>query len=244
MIDLHCHLCFGVDDGPQTEREAVDLAAALVDAGVTQVACTSHVRADKDWFNTAPKQEANQSALRAALDRAQIPLTITTGAEHYLDDTLFAQPLDGYVVPYGASRWLLLELPYSGPPMDLMGQLYRLRKAGYRLLLAHLERFPYVADDDALIQRILDAGHLIQVNLGSLAGAYTRAHKKAARRLVEGGWASVAASDCHEVGDVKRFLLKGRKALEKLVGQEGAQRLMVENPRAILDDHPPERIWP
>lgn len=244
MIDLHCHLCFACDDGPRDAREAGELAKALVDAGVTLVACTSHVRPDKGWRNTAELQEAHHRALDDALLSSGVDLPRVRGAEHYVDDEVVGPSLKERAVPYGDSRWLLVELPYQGPPPDLLGVLWSIRRQGFRVLLAHLERFAYVVDRPELVERIVQAGHLVQVNLGSLAGGYSRDHKKAAERLVVDGWASVAAGDCHRADDVPRFIEKGRKALAKLVGDAGVRRLTVDNPRAILDDAPPERLWP
>ena len=193
---------------------------------------------------TAATQAGLHDELGAALDDAGLSFVRHQGAEHYLDDTLFAQPFDGHVVPYADTKWLLVELPYHGRPPGLFDLLFRIKKAGYRILLAHLERFPYVTDDDEDVQRLLDSGVLIQVNLGSLSGGYSRAHKKAAERLVSEGYASVASSDCHRAQDVKKYVKKGLRALEKLVGAEEAVRLTQINPRAILDDEEPQKIWP
>ncbi len=242
MIDLHCHLCFACDDGPHDAAEARDLAQALSDAGVTEVACTPHVRSDKGWMNTQKEQPGLHQALHDMLDDAQSPLTVHRGAEHYLDEVLMAGPFDEVCVPYAQSKTILLELPYHGAPPHFMDQLFALRRAGYHLLLAHLERFPYVVDDEDALSRIVDSGYLIQVNLGSLSGGYTRAHKKAARKLIERGLVHVAAGDCHRAKDVTKFLQKGRKVLEKMVGEDGAQRLLVDNPRKILAGKAPHEI--
>ena len=244
MIDLHCHLLYGCDDGPKLAAESQALARALVDAGVGTVACTPHIRGDKGWRNVRAVQPALHARLRAALDSAGITLDVTSGAEHYLDENLAGDLAEGRVAPYGSGRYLLIELPYSGPPVDLLGQLFQVRTAGYRVLLAHLERFAYVVDDAPLLRKIVDAGYLIQVNLGSLAGVYTRAHRKAAVRLLKGGLVSVLAGDCHRAADVEPNIVKGKKAALKLIDADELARLCTDNPRRILDDEDPARIWP
>lgn len=244
MIDLHCHLCFDCDDGPKTAQDSIDLAKALVDAGVTEVACTPHVRSDKGWMNTLKTQADLHRNLDAALDDANITLPRHRGAEHYLDETLFAQAFEGHVVPYGDTRWMLLELPYHGAPPDLFGLIFRIQKAGWRILLAHIERFPYVCDDDEAVERLLNSGVLLQTNLGSLAGAYSRAHKKASHRLVKRGQIAVASGDCHRAQDVKPFIEKGQKVLRKLVGDEGVERLCTTTPRGLLQNKSAEKLWP
>jgi tyrosine-protein phosphatase YwqE len=193
-------------------------------------------------MNTLDVQDAHGRALDAAL--AGVPLQRVHAAEHYLDEAVVGAGMKGRVVPYGTSSWILLELPYQGPPPDLFGVLYSIRRQGYRVLLAHLERYPYVVDRKELVDRIVDAGHLVQVNLGSLAGGYSKEHRKAAERLVLDGYAAVLAGDCHRAGDVPKFVEKGLKVARKLLGDDVVGRLTVTNPALILEDAPPERIWP
>jgi len=244
VIDLHCHLAFGVDDGPKSASDTVDLARALRDAGVTEVACTSHVRPNKGWVNDATVQADLHARLDETLGDAGIDLPRHRGAEHYFDIDVIADEFDARLVPYADSRWLLVEFPYEGEPPDVFGPLYNLRRRGWRILLAHIERYPWAADNDELLERLTGAGYLLQVNLGSLGGAYTRAHKKAAERLVKSGRAAVAAGDCHRAKDVARCIEKGRKALVKLAGEERAKSMTIDVPRGILRNDPPEKLWP
>lgn len=237
MIDLHCHLAYGVDDGPHNEEESLDLARALVDAGVTTVACTSHLRRDKNWVNDIHVQKSIHGNLDQLLNDKGVKLTRHTGAEHYIDELIVATCEKKEVVTYGAeNNWLLIELPYQGMPPDMFGTLNRIRRAGYNLLLAHLERFPYVVEHPELVERMVDSGYAIQINLGSLAGAYHRKHKKYARWLLENDFVHVAAGDCHRWKDVKKCVIKGLYKLERLAGEDAVHRLTVTNPQKILNN--------
>jgi protein-tyrosine phosphatase len=243
VIDLHGHLVWGVDDGPRDRDESLALAQALAGAGVTTFACTSHVRPDKGWIND--RRVVDDNLARARDVAATVGLQVVGGAEHYIDDAVFGDDdWAARVVPYGQSRWLLVETPYLGLPPDLPGLLARVRRAGFKVLLAHVERFPYLVDHDALLERLLDAGHLFQVNLGSLAGAYNRAQQKGAEKLLRKGMAAVLAGDCHRAVDVAANILAGREAVRTLVGDAALRRLTVDAPRAILDDAPSHRVWP
>lgn len=237
MIDLHCHLAYGVDDGPKTDVDARALAEALVKAGVTTVACTSHLRQGKGWVNGQSAQEALHGALDEAL--AGITLNRVRGAEHYLNGAIFDTIEEGQIVPYADSRWFLLEFPYQNRPPNLVQVVARIVAMGHMPVLAHVERYPEVAENDDTLAELVSMGCLIQVNLGSLAGVYARAHTKAAERLVREGWAHIAAGDCHRAADVKPCIIKGRARLKKLVGQAGVDRLTVHNPQRVLDDAAP-----
>lgn len=243
MIDLHGHMVWDVDDGPFDREESLKLAHALVGAGVTTLACTSHIRPDKGWINDASTVEKNLEKARDVADEAG--LQVIQGAEHYMHEAVFGDAdFASRLVPYGRSRWVLVETPYLGAPPDLSGLLARIRKTGHKVLLAHVERFPYLADDDALLERLLDAGHLFQVNLGSLAGTYNRRQQLAAERLLRQGLVSVLAGDCHREKDVADNIVDGRKAALEIVDQATLRKLTVDNPQRILDDAPAARIFP
>jgi protein-tyrosine phosphatase len=243
MIDLHGHIVWGVDDGPVDRDESLRLARALVAAGVTTLACTSHVRPDKGWINDSRVVAENLARARDVATEAG--LEVVQGAEHYVDDAVFG-PDDFHerLVPYGSSRWVLVETPYLGPPADLIGLLGRVRRRGFKVLLAHVERFPYLCDDDDLVDRLVDAGHLVQVNLGSLAGAYNARQQKAAEKLLKRGVVAVLAGDCHREKDVADNIVAGRAAARKLISADVLERLTVDAPRAILDDQPATRVFP
>ena len=246
MIDLHCHIHPGVDDGPQDAQQSLALARALVAVGVTTAACTSHVRPDKGWMNIREGDALRHAALDALFAANGVTLEHVSGAEHYMDDRLFGD-LDQFAqmaVPYGASRWILLETPYLGQPPRLMEFLHALRLRGWKLLLAHVERFPYLSDDLETAQRLVDAGHVLQVNLGSLAGVYSRAQQKNAERLLKAGLVGVLCGDCHREADVKANIGDGLAAARKIAGHDVVQRLTVTAPRLILNDAPAQQVWP
>lgn len=246
MIDLHCHMHAGVDDGPQDAAQSLALARALVGIGVTTAACTSHVRPDKGWMNIREGDAARHAKLDTLFRDNGVALEHVSGAEHYVDDRLFGD-LDAFAnmaVPYGNSRWILVETPYLGQPPHLMEFLHALRLRGWKLLLAHVERFPYLSDDLEVAQRLVDAGHILQVNLGSLAGVYSRAQQKNAERLLREGLVGVLCGDCHREDDVARNIGDGLAAARKIAGTDVVERLTVTAPRAILDDAPAQKVWP
>jgi protein-tyrosine phosphatase len=242
MIDLHGHLCFDVDDGPTTATESLALARALETAGVTDFACTSHFRPDKGWRNDRDKAAHNMAILEDTL--GNIGPRRVAAAEHYVHDETFAPGFEDRVVPYGSSHWLLVETPYAGAPVKLRALLARIRRAGFRVLLAHIERFSYLHHDKRLLDELQEDGIIFQVNLGSLVGAYGGEHKRVAARLLKDGVVGILAGDCHRAEDVELNITQGLAAATALVGEQVVQRLTVDAPRAILDDAPAHRVWP
>lgn len=244
LVDLHCHVHPGVDDGPESSDECVALLRAFHDAGVRTIAATSHVRPDRGWMNTAPGEPERALKLEHLRAAAGVDLEIVRGAEHYVHDVLFGdlERFTELALPYGRSRWLLVEAPYLGLPAAFPELMFALHRRGFRVLLAHVERFPYLEGDAAMLARLHSMGVRFQVNLGSLSGAHGRLQQKAAQRMLKGGQVSVLAGDCHRAADVERNIVEGLRAARKLVDEATLHRLCVEGPSAILEDAPAERV--
>jgi len=244
VIDLHCHIHPGVDDGCADEHESLNLARALVNAGVTKIAATSHVRPDKGWMNTRKGDADRLGRVKALIEKAGVPLEIVSGAEHYWDTEVLGtlDTLADIAVPYGNSKWILVETPYLGEPPRMLEVLHAMRARGFRVLLAHVERFPYLSDKLAVVEKLRAMGIAAQVNVGSLAGAYSRPQQKNAERLLEAGLVDVLAGDCHREFDVERNIVKGLACARKLVDAATLERLTVTNPQRILDDASPDRV--
>ncbi len=232
MIDLHCHLGIGVDDGCQTAEDASALALALSDAGVTHVACTSHLRRNRSWVNDGSVQNSLHTVLDQVL--GDIGPKRFRGAEHYLDEMLLDTCKNGGAVPYGDSKWILLELPYDGEPPELLKTLFAIRSLGYKLLLAHLERYPYIYQHEDKIEALINAGYWIQANLGSFAGVYGEEYQKAAEYLLAEDYVNVLAGDCHNAGDVEPCITKGIEAVSRLTTRNTLELLTKKNPAYIL----------
>lgn len=219
--------------------DTVRLARALIARGVTHAACTSHVRPDKGWMNVREGADARHAILSRVLEEHGVAgLTTVRGAEHYVDERVFGD-LDAFAkmaVPYGDSRWILVETPYLGQPPWLFDLLHNLRVRGWKLVLAHVERFPYLSDKSDVIRKLIDAGTVCQVNLGSLAGAYSHAQKKNAERLLKEGLVGILAGDCHREEDVVPNIVNGLEAARKIAGNDVVDVLTVTRPRLILED--------
>jgi protein-tyrosine phosphatase len=195
VIDLHCHLLPGIDDGPRDMRTALAMARLQLDAGVSTVAVTPHV--SWDMPTTAELIRRSVVELRDALARNDLPLEIVSGAEIDLhraselsDDELRALAL-------GGSPWLLLEAPLQRA-LPLEPLVHDLLDRGHRILLAHPERSPALQRDPAAIARMAAAGVLTQVTATSLVGRFGRTVQRFAERLLDEGLVHTIASDAHD----------------------------------------------
>ncbi len=133
----------------------------------------------------------------------------------------------------GNPRWLLVETPYAGWPLDLADRLFRLRVAGFETVLAHPERNYDVEQRPELLAPIVANGALVQLTAGSIDGRFGRATRKCAFTLLERGLAHLIASDAH-APEVRGGGLS--RAVAAIGDVELARWLTLDVPRSILEN--------
>ena len=196
VIDLHCHLLPGIDDGPRDMAHAIAMSRLQVAAGVRTVAATPHV----SWDMPTPLAtiELGLVELREALSQERIPLDVLRGAEI---DVHQAQALSDdalHALALGGSDWLLLEAPLQQRAV-LEPAARSLLQRGHRVVLAHPERSPLLQRDPAMLRRLAREGVLTQLTAGSFVGAFGRTVQRFAEQLLEDGLVHTVASDAHDI---------------------------------------------
>ena len=196
MVDIHCHILPGIDDGPPDMVASAAMARAAAAAGITTVAATPHLRAD---FPKVRVDEIGGRAaeLQAALDAEDITLTIVSAAEVSLSWALRADDQALRLASYGQHGTdILIEAGPTGNEM-LPSLLYEVASRGYRVVLAHAERIAELGADPALVDRLIEQQVILQVNAESLLGSRNAKRGKFARKLVQRQLAAIVASDGH-----------------------------------------------
>ncbi len=191
--DWHSHILPGVDDGIQTTDDALAVLRWYAEQGVQEVWLTPHVM--EDYPNTPADLRVRFAALQQSWDG---PVALHLAAEHMLD-ALFEQRLGaGEVLPIGPDAdALLVETSCFNAPMNLSALLERIKKSGFRPLLAHPERYMYMNDSE--YRRLHEAGVAFQLNLPTLSGVYGQQAARKARKLLKAGYYSYMGSDIHSL---------------------------------------------
>jgi protein-tyrosine phosphatase len=238
VIDLHSHVLPGLDDGAADLEEALAICRAAAEDGIEALAATPHVRAH-DYPTTAEQMEAAFASLAPA---AEGIVRLVPGGELDLEE--LGRPVEELrrFALAGNPRYLLVETPYAGWPLDIGERLFGLRASGITPVLAHPERNADVQLRPELVEPLVSTGTLVQVTAGSVDGRMGRRARSCAQALIERGWAHLLASDGH-APDVRAIGM--RAAADALGDDELAQWLTVDVPRAIVDDtRIPERPEP
>jgi protein-tyrosine phosphatase len=205
MVDLHCHLLPAIDDGPVDMEGTVALGRALVEDGVQTVAATPHFRYDYPAVD-AQAIAGRCAQVRAALQAAQVPLDVVTGAEVDLNAALQADGAELRSLSLGGrGDILLVETPYGPLSRSFEDLLFRgVSLHGLRVLLAHPERSPSFQKDPRRLEALAERGVLLQITAGALLRPRRSRSRRLATTLIERGVAHVLASDAHSATSGRR----------------------------------------
>jgi protein-tyrosine phosphatase len=231
--ELHFHLLPGVDDGPKSMDESLELARMAFADGTGTITVTPHAR-DIDVL-TVPERVAE---VQAAVTAAAIPLTVLAGVELAQDDIARLSDEELAIAAHGPAdrRWVLLEAPLFLESPGLLTAAAELRERGYGLLIGHPERCPSLMADGGGLDQLLDDGARLQLNGSSLTGRHGEDARRWALQLARDGRASVLASDAHRPtrGPIltEAVDLLARNGVDRRV----AEAMTSTTPRAFLDD--------
>ena len=238
MIDLHCHILPGLDDGPSNLDFSLAMARAAVESGTQLIVATPHIRAD---FDVDPAEiEPRVDLFNERLRRERLPLRVMPGAEigwataPELDDTQLAR------LSLGSGKRVLLESPYGKKPVDMEGIIASLSKRGFQAVLAHPERCPLFQRDIERLRKIVHGGTFCSITAGSMMGRFGRPVRAFTVDMLREGLVHDVASDAHDHIHRPPSLVEGfGEVNEELPGiEEHAAWYTVTAPVAILAGNP------
>jgi len=195
MIDLHCHVLPGIDDGPATMDESIQLARVAAAEGTRVLVATSHV--NHRYPNTPGLIAELVGSVNGALREEGIPVEVVPGAEVALEMLPRLEPGDLERLVLGAGPYLLLEAPLSAVGAELEHAVRELQGSGYRVVLAHPERCPSFHREPGRLAALVSAGVLCSLTASSFTGRFGRPVQALSDRLLMDGLVHNVASDAH-----------------------------------------------
>lgn len=235
MIDLHCHLLPGIDDGAGDLGAALAMARMAVDDGIVTIACTPHILPGV-YNNTRASIEAAVGNLADELEKAGIPLLLTSGADVHVAPDLLASLRQGRVPTIANSRYFLFEPPDRIVPPRMDAFVFNLIAAGYVPVLTHPERLGWIEKQYAVVERLAAGGVLIQLTAGSFLGQFGRRARYWSERMLDEGLVDLVATDAHDIDRRPPKLAPARDLISRRAGDDVAKLLVVENPLLVLED--------
>jgi protein-tyrosine phosphatase len=235
MIDIHCHLLPGIDDGPRNDEEALALARALEANGVTFVVCTPHIYPGVFDNTRAGIAEKFKHVVKLVRD-ACLPLQLSFGSEVRLSPELLLWTRRGdlpMLVEERGGKSLLVEMPDNQVPLGTDKLIYQLVREGIQPIVVHPERNKQIMSKPALVQRLIDAGAKLQVTAGSVVGSFGGPAQKAAEIMLKHDWVSVIASDSHNIKGRAPKMRQAGEWIEERFGADRVHRLFVDEPKRL-----------
>lgn len=199
-VDMHSHLIPGIDDGSKTLEESEIILNELRQLGMSRWITTPHVFAEY-YPNDSQTIKKGMDALIQFLRSKDEDYEITCAAEYYYDEHLQQSIKSQNVLTFG-EKYLLFETNMISEPLDLDEFVFQAGLAGYRLVMAHPERYHYLTGNFKRIEELRHKGVSMQLNMLSFLGYYSPDSRKMARQLTELGMVDFLGSDCHNMQQV------------------------------------------
>ncbi|HEY3827765.1 MAG TPA: CpsB/CapC family capsule biosynthesis tyrosine phosphatase [Solirubrobacteraceae bacterium] len=202
MIDLHCHVLPGIDDGPPAFAGSLALARIAAAAGTRILVATPHVNwRYRNESRTIARLVAELNELLAAeevLTTEGVALEVRAGAEVALTAIAELDPKQLDCLTLGGGRWLLVEPPFAALAPNLDELLLELRREDRGIVLAHPERCPAFRREPRMLARLVRAGMLTSVTASSLTGRFGEEAREFALGMARERLLHNVASDAHD----------------------------------------------
>ena len=212
-VDVHSHLLPGIDDGSPDVEQSVFLIKSLYELGFSKFICTPHIFQDL-YPNTSETIFEALESTRNALAIANIDVDISSAAEHMLDEMFDVR--DGLIVMPG--NYILVEMSYLNETPNIENTIFNLQIKGYKVVLAHPERYNFYHQAYQKFLRYRNMGVLFQLNLLSITGYYGKEVKRAAEYLLDSHYYDFAGTDIHHTKhlDVLRKTVNNGSLFDKI----------------------------
>ena len=238
MIDLHCHILPGIDDGAPDLDTALEMARVAVADGITITACTPHIHPGA-YDNEGPGIKAAILALQDKLDEAGIPLKLVCGADVHIDVDLPEGLRSGRIARLNDTDYFLFEPPHHVAPPRLEEVVFDVMAQGWRPILTHPERLSWIEDHYEIMVRLAQRGVLMQVTGGSVEGRFGKRPRYWAERMLDEGLVHILATDAHNLRNRRPELSPARDAVAERLGEAEAVAMVDTRPAGILAGETP-----
>ncbi|MBB1139228.1 tyrosine-protein phosphatase [Myroides sp. WP-1] len=202
-VDIHSHLIYGIDDGAQTIDDTRMIITSMRDLGFKQAIATPHTT-PLVWENTREGILNQYQKVQEELPKESSDISLRVASEYMMDETLLPH-IENKDLLTLKNDYVLVEMSYMNPPIQLMDILFQLKSSGYDIVLAHPERYNFYHQNTAMYKKLKKAGCYFQMNLLSVTGYYGKHVLEAANFLLSNGLIDFVGSDIHHAKHVRGF---------------------------------------
>jgi protein-tyrosine phosphatase len=231
MVDIHCHILPGLDDGPDAVEESLAMVESAIADGITHVVATPHSNSQHrfDYSRVSQLREQLQTQVGERL-------TLATGCDFHLNpENLQAARLDAKPFCINQKDYLLVEFNEYAIPPAMDQTLHELQLLGLRLVVTHPERNAILRNQVDRLEKWVRQGCFVQVTGGALTGSFGKGPMEDALAWMGQGLVHFVASDAHNTRGRPLRLQPAFDVVRKKFGEEKARALFSDNPMAAFE---------
>lgn len=216
MIDIHCHILPGIDDGAKNLADSVQMAQAAAKEGIHTIIATPHF--NHKYSNEKQTILEKTAEVNEQLNSQNISIKILPGQEVTLNGEFLQDDEAGKIMPLAQTRYCLVELPSGSVPHYTERLFYEMQVKGYIPVLAHPERNREIMQRPEKLYQLVQNGIVTQITAGSLCGHFGKNIKRFTQQLIEANLTHFIASDAHHVTTRPFYITQALEFLEKHYG--------------------------
>lgn len=236
FYDVHIHLLPGVDDGSKSMEMTIEMLKRAYEQGVRNLIATPHYVCGRKNASYEKRSELLEDVKKEASKIAD-DLNIYMGNELYYSEGIIEELKEGRAATMCGSKYVLVEFPTNIPYKELYRGMRRFFDAGYRPILAHVERYDCLYKNMDQINELLELGSTVQMNAESLIGGFLDGRASFCRKVLTQGMVHLLGSDAHAIEYRAPIMLDTVRFLEKKhVSEDLLERILVKNPQKIIEN--------
>ncbi|MGG4407205.1 CpsB/CapC family capsule biosynthesis tyrosine phosphatase [Niallia taxi] len=235
MIDIHCHILPGVDDGPKSIKESLVMAREAVNEGIKTIIATPHHK-NNTYENTKNLIIENVNIFNKILQHENIPLEILPGQENRIFGEILEDYQKGEILTLNNTKYIFIEFPSSSVPRFAERLLYEIQIEGLTPIIVHPERNKEILEKPSILYKFVSNGALTQITAASVAGYFGKSIKKFSYQLIEYNLTHFVASDAHNVSSRSFKLNEAYELIRNDFGLDYAY-LFLDNSEHLISDN-------
>ena len=237
MIDMHNHILYGIDDGCKTIEESIETIKNMKKIGFNNIVLTPHYIEDSSFKANNNLKLQRLEILKEELLKNNIDVNLFLGNEIFINESINELIINKEIRSINNTRYILIELPFNNQILNLDDYLYELKLKGYKIIIAHPERYTYFKDNYEEARKLYDSGVLFQVNYGSIIGQYGSSSLKLVKKLLKDDMVDFISTDIHKPSsslfdkfdDIKHKIIK-------IIGEDKFKNISYNNILKVIND--------
>lgn len=238
FVDIHCHCLPGIDDGPATMSESINLCKALAADGIATVIATPHQLGRFSGSNLSAQVRQGIVALNEELKNNNIEISIVPGGDVRVDEMICSLVEDDEILTLAdGGKYILLELPHTSF-IDIEPLIVELKSAGIESIISHPERHPILPKRPEVLCKWLELSAHFQITASSLLGMFGSRTETKAWQMLSSGIVTIVATDAHDLAGRRPCMKQAYERIEMELGESIARLVCIENPLRVLNGRP------